>query len=198
MFYKSNIYAWLFVFLSCAKVDLTSLKNLKKINSLILRGTSIKNLRGLDSLKFINHLIIISNYSLENIKALKEVISMHSVSILNNNNNLIDYEGLVTDSVRIYLQKNNKCRSLRGIKAKYVENITIGYPNLETFSGHEIEYIQNMNLAYTSHLKGIGSFNVQKLTIETSDFLEDISPLDSLQNLVQLNYSAIKTLVCVL
>ena len=174
-------------------IDLTSLKVLKKINSIVIRGTVIKSLKGLDSVNYCNNMDIIGNDSLENILALKEVNSTFKISIINNNK-LISYEGLETDSIRIYLEKNNKCRSLKGIKAKNVENITIWNPNLETFSGHEIEYVQNMNVAYAKHLKGIGSLDVLKLNIETSEFLVDISSIDSLQNLVQLNLFGNKNL----
>jgi hypothetical protein len=174
-------------------VDLTSFKNLKKINSLILRGTSIKNLHGLDSLKFINHLVIMSNDSLENILALKKINAIYTIAILNNKN-LLGYEGLVADSINISLDKNDKCRSLKGIKVKKVTFLKIFNPELETFSGHEIESIENMLISFPKHINGMGSLDAPKLTIELGDLLEDISPLDSLQNLVQLQIAGNKTL----
>jgi hypothetical protein len=174
-------------------VDLTSFKNLKKINSLVLRGTSIKNLHGLDSLKFIDNLDLINNDSLENILALKKIKAIHSIAI-NNNKNLLGYEGLVSDSINIYLNNNDKCRSLKGIKAKKVTFLNILNPELETFSGHEIESIKNMLISFPKHIYGMGSLDAQKLTIELGDLLEDISPLDSLKNLVQLNIFGNKNL----
>jgi len=174
-------------------VDLTLFKNLKKINSLILRGTSIKNLNGLDSLKFINHLVIMSNDSLENILALKKINAIFTIAI-HDSKNLLSYEGLVADSINIYLGKNDKCRSLKGIKAKKVTFLNILNPNFETFSGHEIESIKNMLISFPKHIYGMGSLDAQKLTIELGDLLEDISPLDSLQNLEQVNLIGNKNL----
>jgi hypothetical protein len=147
----------------------------------------------LDSLKFINHLIIISNDSLENILALKKIKTIHSIVILSNKN-LLGYEGLVADSINISLEKNDKCRSLKGIKAKKVAFLKIFNPELETFSGHEIESIENMLIAFPKHINGMGSLDAKRVMIELGDLLEDISPLDSLQNLVQLNLFGNKNL----
>jgi hypothetical protein len=174
-------------------VDLSALKKVSKFNFISLSSTSIKSLDGLDSLQYCKAFLISYNDSLENILALKNTKTIEFISIAENNN-LLGYEGLEENCTSIVLHGNNKCRSLKGIKAENLESLIVYYPSLETFSGHEIKNIYNLSISYSKHINGIGSFNVKYLGIELSDSLENIGPVDSLKNLLKLHLLGNKNL----
>ena len=166
-------------------VDLSALKKVSKFNFISLSSTSIKSLDGLDSLQYCKAFLISYNDSLENILALKNTKTIEFISIAENNN-LLGYEGLEENCTSIVLHGNNKCRSLKGIKAENLGALILYFPSLETFSGHEIKNVNRMEMVNPKHIDGLGSFDVQWLEIIESDLLEDIDPVDSLQNLVKL------------
>jgi len=174
-------------------VDLSALKKVSKFNSISLSSTSIKSLDGLDSLQYCKTFVIFYNDSLENILTLKNTKTIEFISIAENNN-LLGYEGLDENCTSIVLHGNNKCRSLKGIKAENLGALILYYPSLETFSGHKIKKVTRIEIVNPEHIDGLGSFDVQRLEIIKSDFLEDIDPVDSLQNLVKLNLALNKNL----
>jgi hypothetical protein len=111
------------------------------------------------------------------------------------NQNLLSYAGIEADSIRwITFQENKKCKSLKDIKLKDCKMLRIYEPFLDSFSSHKIEYVERLTLDYTMTLKGIKSFNIRYITINTSPELTDISELDSLRSLVGVTFQSIELL----
>ncbi|MCZ2102287.1 MAG: T9SS type A sorting domain-containing protein [Chitinophagales bacterium] len=166
--------------------DLSALGNLKYIKSLIINRTAINNLTGLDNLQRAEYIMIRGNDDLKDFSALKKLKYLGTLT-MTGNNSLKSLEGIEVDTVMWLVITGSKLKNLKGLGAKYCRNFDLYDSYLDDLSGHNLQYIQHAQLSGVGNIDSIHTLNPEKLLIEVSPRLHDITPLNSLTNLKWLN-----------
>ncbi len=162
--------------------DLSALGSLKNINSLTIYRTAITTLTGLDSLERCGHFDIWGNNSLIDIKALKKLKQVGTVSIVDNLS-LTSLEGMSVDTASQIIISGGKLKSLKGLGAGYCPRLYLANTSLDDLSGHNLSNVQYVILENVGNINAISSINPDKLSLYKSERLHDITPLNALTKL---------------
>jgi len=164
--------------------NIHALKNLNFISQLTIANTSIHSLKGLDSLRRSDYIVINNNDQLQDLKILNHLHFAKRISIVSNDA-LQTFEGLSGDSIMlIIVEGNRKIKNLKGLKSVFCKRLSIYNGNFESMSGHNLENLKILNL---SNINTLDSLNFKNLDSIYIDLCPKIFSLKALDNLLSLN-----------
>ncbi len=170
--------------------NIHALQNLNFISQLTIANTNIHSLKGLDSLRRSDKIVINNNDQLQDLKILSHLHFTKAITIINNDA-LVTFEGLLGDSLMtIYIVGNSKITNLKGLSSSFCKNLVIIDSNFENLIGHQLDNLKFLYLSNINSIDSISFINLDIIIIHLSPKLNSISALNKLSNLSSLELEA--------